>query len=282
MEFRGSRRLIVLETPGDECKLVASREELTVDQVVASAKAVRSCMLNKLMILMSSHVCIANPALPVKMEELRREWLKHRSEDGEEILIQIFTKLFESKKSTILYDLVVRYCLPPHGVANQSERRSIHLKLLEKFNTCTRINGVVSDGNEYDCELCLRKFKESLDEVDLNCFFWLSYLDGKHQEIVKILQSKNNEIVNSLIYFYKSTNQREKTFYLYQAILTLIYSNEFVEEPGNRSEDPRWIFSKWREMKLCVEKKPRKRKCFDGRFTKAAIRFDDKFIVSRV
>jgi hypothetical protein len=199
---------------------------LELEKTNVNAKRIRTNMINRLIVSMSEEVNI-HEDLPIIFKELYNNWQQNRTkEKSKKYLFQMYKLLVNSKKNRLISDLRTVYNLPEYYDKDFELLEFKHKILHENFNIDCLYN------KPHDFE----KFKEKLENKNIDCFADLSYLlkDNKNiKKIWKYLLTKNNEQIEALYYFYRKMTHKEKYLYLYHSILLLIYNpvNNKLEIP---------------------------------------------------
>jgi hypothetical protein len=115
-----------------------SQEKKTdsTDEAVRKARALRTNLLNRLIVMVSEEISVASPWLPLAVDRLAEAWKAGRTEARSgKYLIDLYTLLVEARKIRLISDLKSVYLLPPDYVkpAQRADLRIIHADLLRSL-----------------------------------------------------------------------------------------------------------------------------------------------------
>lgn len=217
-------------------------------QTYIGAKKLRSNMINRLIVIMSEEVSIANWWLPIKIHELYVKWQNERySMDdnyGRKTLYKMYKYLIDSNKIRIISDYRSVFILPTY----YKKEKDMKL-LISKHNELVKnYKGMYEKlyGENYcnvDIEILKKLIIEHLDNCNDNIFIIMRdiFLHKSEKELkikvniiwdilktyckTNIKNDKITSVINSLEFFYKKMTHQEKYIYLYHAILLIINRN---------------------------------------------------------
>jgi hypothetical protein len=165
------------------------------------ARALRTNLLNRLIVMVSEEVSIAAWWLPLVIDRLAEAWRAQRDQAGaRKFLVDAYKHLCAARKIRLISDLKSTYLLPPDYVSpsERADLRAIHADLLESLGLAGRFAGGQAGPDDL-VEACtgdlgplLRADRESkrivngilyhLKEKSDLVFFWLNELIERQRD----------------------------------------------------------------------------------------------------
>lgn len=228
-----------------ELDLFSLAEKSDDKKVATVGKRIRTNMINRLIVMMSEEISIANWLLPIEIKQFYEAWLVKKQVNEKMArwsLVNMYKLILESKKIRIISDYRSLYLLPPYYVDDKymSILREKHKELLKKYGLYDKVycqfdfdTGKDLEGNIGEllknCDerifvLLLKNFSSKESEIAIITVVWKALInffdDGIKENELKI------NVIKSLKYFYYTMKHKEKYIYLYHAILFVIKRNE--------------------------------------------------------
>jgi len=221
------------------------------------AKAIRSNMVNRLVVMMSEEVNISAWWMPSKILYLYEKWIENRDNAlSRKFLVDMYLYLTSQKMIRIISDLHSVYLLPPDYVKakQMKDLMQIHKTIQKRYPTVYsgqtevgEVNWEVEMGSyPSTIQTCIQGIIYNLQKGSDHVFFWIKKLCDiekedkipkyKYMKIVwKILHSfidRNSQYkfvrdtIIALQKFYTRMGHREKPIYLYHAVLLMVRRKE--------------------------------------------------------
>lgn len=223
--------------------------------VQRSAKAKRTNMINRLVVMTSEEVNISAWWMPLKMKDLYQKWIENRGKlCSRKILVDMYLYLVSQRMIRLISDLKSAYILPPYYVESKqmSDFRQIHRGIRDLYPAVysgqRRVGDIDWDLSGFPGNLhpCIKGIAYNLEAGSDHAFHWVSRLcdlekeDGtsnyrylrliwsvlyhfidRHREYEFV-----RETISALEFFFKKIGHQEKPIYLYHALLLLIRRRE--------------------------------------------------------
>jgi hypothetical protein len=248
----------LLEWDGPELDVYLSKypEETRVN-TIASAKRIRTNMVNRLVVMMSEEINISAWWMPSKILDLYGKWTANRGRaSSRKYLVEMYLYLTSQKMIRLISDLHAVYLLPPDCVkpAQIKALGSIHEKIRAKYPSTflgqSEVGpvdwGIDLGGHHRGVLQCVDGIIYNLDKGCDHAFYWTKrlcdlavshgYKQNRYFGIVwnilhKFIDEHREwefvrEQVCALETFYKKLGHRERPIYLYHALLLLIRRRE--------------------------------------------------------
>jgi len=217
-----------LETESKELtKYLIKHKDTDRKTVKANAKRIRSNMINRLLVICSEDIGIAEWWLPAEIFKLYTLWQKHRlATESQKYLIEMVNLLVHSKKLRLISDLKSVYNLRPYYMKDLKKLAPLHKLAVEDLALPS------------DASISPQGWYALLQNNDINLFIPVSMLmeqtDWKKnctkiwKELLK--SNVNPQIkpqVEALNQIYKKMTHAERPIYLYHALLLVLNQNRF-------------------------------------------------------
>lgn len=218
-------------------------------KIYTNAKRIRTNMINRLIVMISEEISIANVSLPYLMLNLYEEWQDKRNDAkqnyGRETLFKMYHLLLESKKIRIISDLRSIYLLPSYYVDKQHMNILInkHQKIVKEYDRLyDRLYGkryLNLDLNKF-LELCEKTLNDKNEDIfiilrdvflsknDKESKYFMDKLWNLLNQLAKKISDDIYLDIKSLNIIYKKMTHKEKFIYLYHAILLVIKHNDLI------------------------------------------------------
>jgi len=183
-------------------------------------KSILSNAINRLIVMMSEDVGIAEPSTVIKVHHF---YLKYLETNDLGYILSMYNDLIHSKKTRFISDIKSVFLLP------FMDDKDISTQHIKNHNDLVKLYSKGIEIVEFDENTAKEHLTIGLNTKNINLtFVALGSLLRNNSEarkercryIWKILNEiSNNESIKMLHFFYKKMTHREKTIYLYHAIL---------------------------------------------------------------
>jgi hypothetical protein len=221
------------------------------------AKAVRSNMVNRLVVMMSEEVSISAWWMPSKVLDLYEKWIENRDNPlSRKFLVDMYLYLTSQKMIRLISDLHSVYLLPPDYVKakHMKDLMQIHNNIQKRYPTVYSDQNKVGEVNwgedmgRYPSSIqpCIQGITYNLQKGSDHVFFWVKKLYDIEKEdmapkykYVKIVWEilyrfidRNSQYefvrdtISALQKFFIRMGHREKPIYLYHAVLLIVRRKE--------------------------------------------------------
>lgn len=196
-----------------------------IDDDPVRVKTILSNTMNRLVVMISEEVSLCEPSLPRLVEVLYKEYIKERDV---RYILALYKTLYTCKKSRILSDIRAAFLLPFF------DDHDLSLIDIQRHNDIVKpLSGGLVISKE---DVSIMDWKKALVERDLHkTFIRMGHLlrpaTGRKQKMndmwnimteMTSLPLHIYENIQSLLFIYRKMTHREKTLYLYHAILLAI------------------------------------------------------------
>jgi hypothetical protein len=222
----------------------ATIEKCSTETVTKNSKCIRSCLMNRMICIMSEEVSICNYLLPIEIKKIYMHWSELReknvnnSNDLEMLccLLNIYKMLIFSPKCRLLSDLKTVYHLPPYYFTNDAQDNACYAKLVET-EFAEQQKFVMSRQNQIDDNTDLvAVMKTALQEMNEQDYFLalsnalsragrgMQLLKKKVWELLMqySLDSERFQVIQSLKFFFTKMTHKDYWLYLYHASLVVL------------------------------------------------------------
>jgi hypothetical protein len=221
------------------------------------AKAIRSNMINRLVVMMSEEVNISAWWMPSKVLYLYEKWIENRDNAlSRKFLVDMYLYLSSQKMIRLISDLHSVYLLPPDYVKarHMKDLMQIHNNIQNRYPTVYSSQSKVGkvrlevDVGKYPSKLqpCIQGIIYNLQAGNDHVFYWIKKLcdiEKKRKapkyrylntvwEILHRFIDRTSEYefvrdpICALQKFYTRMGHREKPIYLYHAVLLMVRRKE--------------------------------------------------------
>jgi hypothetical protein len=221
------------------------------------AKAIRSNMVNRLVVMMSEEVNISAWWMPSKVLDLYEKWIENRNNPlSRKFLVDMYSYLTSQKMIRLISDLHSVYLLQPDYVKakHMKDLMQIHKNIQKRHPTVYSDQTEVGEVNWEEemgrypstIQTCIQGIIYNLQKGSDHVFFWIKKLceiekedktpKYKYMKIVweilhRFIDRRSEyefvrDTISALQKFYTRMGHREKPIYLYHAVLLMVRRKE--------------------------------------------------------
>jgi hypothetical protein len=221
-------RLLELDENGFRAAYQAKYPDANLKTETSAAKATRTNLINRLRVICFEDIGMGAPWMPIALDRLIRQWESGRR--SKRALLESVILLCKAPKIRLVSDVRTLYLLPPYygktTKANQKILGILNSLLDEQGLDILRVSESTDGLSGYK-----KNFQRCLRKKDINVFYWVSMYYREHQSLDIVWQWMKRidvpdwitETLVILKNWYDKMTHKDRTGYLYQAILIVLY-----------------------------------------------------------